>query len=363
MKHYQLALDLADLYEVAHPEDYALLEFVQKECLPVLNEFAGGLQAKLNELIGRVQKIVKQSGGDELHSLKEMLRTALKNYVSRSHDQQAATELGNAALRKGRQSMLAVTAIVMMANALIAQHPAQAQNIVHSALQKINGNSIASVKHAATQQQPQEEEQNPPTPDVPVEDDDVVSNSANDAGYQELQRHPEQGDQDAERIKQETMKGKKVRESMQTMVCSGCDGKGDEDCSYGKRPCRTCGGSGKMANGQGSTPITPIHSKSQHVESRHNKTRKRAGYGLTGCPTCTQVYCPGCHDLPDTTGGGTPPIAENCSGGAVGGGSIAGTAMPLGGNSPPTPKIKYRTLKKSKVKEGDIVPFRVTTGR
>lgn len=141
---YRVVLDWSDLFEHATEAEKSTVLFLEQECLPLISDKlveAVGLQGKVEELMGRVRNVVRQSGGDELAALQAMFKTALGSYVERTDDRDSATKLATAAMRRGRQAMFASTALVMLANALSGQNPAQAKGLVGQTLAKLSGGS------------------------------------------------------------------------------------------------------------------------------------------------------------------------------------------------------------------------------
>jgi predicted nucleic acid-binding protein len=140
-----ITIALSDLYESVGAEGGMVSVLIDQEIIPVLNEADPvGLGDRFAKIIDQVRaKVADASGNQDVRNLKEMMKTALQSYVQKTHDAQTARNIFHHAIMSGADTMLTVTASVIMATALAGQNIKTAQHIVQTIAGKLTGEQVA----------------------------------------------------------------------------------------------------------------------------------------------------------------------------------------------------------------------------
>jgi hypothetical protein len=143
MDALDLAIQLSDLFESSGMEGSEVTYLIDAEIIPNLSmhlaEADGiGLGARFAKVLGQVRGIINQNGGD-IRSLKTMMKTVLDQYVKRTQDALTARHIFSNAIMGGMDTMLAVTAGGLLANALAGQHPRQAVQMLQTMGKHVTG--------------------------------------------------------------------------------------------------------------------------------------------------------------------------------------------------------------------------------
>lgn len=147
MTALDIAIELSDLYEAVGAEGGTVAELIDTEILPHIGSLAEadgiGLGKRFSQVLDRVRSAVGETGGDMIRSLKEMMKEALKTYVKRTNDALTARDVFHHAIMAGAEKMLAITALVTLANALCRHSPKEAQKMVRQAASRLTGAQFA----------------------------------------------------------------------------------------------------------------------------------------------------------------------------------------------------------------------------
>lgn len=136
-----VASDLSDLYEATGAEGGFVATLIDEEIMPYLVEAKSGigLGARFDRVIEKVRASASRAGKDRIRTLKDMLRSALGDYVRKTSDAVTARDVYHRAIMSGSDMMLACTAGAILANALHGQHANEAKSLLQQIAGRLSG--------------------------------------------------------------------------------------------------------------------------------------------------------------------------------------------------------------------------------
>lgn len=354
MDKYRLLTQLETIFEAARPEDKELVDFLAEAFLKE------GVSDSIAKVMERLQKLISQSDGSPVEALRLAAKSAFENFAKRSKaDPNEIKALAQTAVARGQKTLMAVTATVIFANALMAQYPAQAIDLVKKVKNQISTGKVQQPKTQPTEMgkpNPAQAPQQSPNVTEGISDysDDFrkrVRSQMNpvERGIDHALDNPATRWIDKKVVKpvKKALHGKRPTERI--LARSGIEEAIDDP----KVPCPSCGGHGNhgfeeesgnpydcyRCYGEGEVPLSQL-SPEERAEYDHYQDHLQ---GISG----KSEMDPPEHRFTDDAGSmrdlnrRAPPRFENCSGAAVSAGVMNGIARP------------EAKKKKKKIKEAD----------
>lgn len=151
MRELDIVIQLSDVYERANAEGGLVATAIDREVIPYLAEVKAGigLGARFDRVIEKVRASASRAGKDRIRTLKDMLRSALGDYVRKTGDAMTARDVYHRAIMSGSDMMLTCTAGAILANALHGQHANEAKSLLQQIASRLSGRQPAAAMESS----------------------------------------------------------------------------------------------------------------------------------------------------------------------------------------------------------------------
>src|ERR1044071_2088900 len=144
MNQLNLVIELSDLLEAAGCEGAPIAQLFDEEIFPAIRKLDEkaepfGLGDRFARVLEKVRATVDQHGSDRVRTLRDIMKSALMNYVRKTHDAVTARDMYHRAVMSGTDVMFTVAAAAFLANALSGPHENEAKMLMRQVAGRLTG--------------------------------------------------------------------------------------------------------------------------------------------------------------------------------------------------------------------------------